>query len=57
MLGQLLELEALLLLAPGVLLAHLLLLGGGEVVLDVEGLADLLRSLALDHVSDSLAGH
>ena len=40
---------------PLVLSADLLFLLRGEVVLDVEGLADLLRSLALDHVSNSLA--
>jgi hypothetical protein len=47
----------LLVFAPLVLLAHLLFLAGGEVVLDVESLADLLGGLALDHVGDSLAGH
>merc|ERR1719414_2092538 len=36
-------------LAPAVLLAHLRLLLGGEVVDDVELLADLLGVLALDH--------
>ena len=36
-----------LLLAPFVLLADLLLLAGREIVLDVEGLPDLLRGLAL----------
>ena len=34
---------------------HLLL--GGEVVHDVEELADLLRCLALDHVGDGLAAN
>lgn len=43
-------------LAPGVLLADLLLLFGGEVVLDVEGATDLLGSFALDHVGHRLAG-
>lgn len=33
----------------------MILLFGGEIVLDVEGLADLLRRLALDHVGDGLA--
>ena len=47
----------LLLLAPLVLLADLLLLRRGEVVLDVEGLPDLLRGLPLDHVGHGLAGH
>lgn len=44
-----------LLLGPLVLPADLLLLLGGEVVLDVERLADLLGRFALDHVCDSLA--
>ena len=42
--------------SPLVVPDDLLFLLRGEVVLDVEGLADLLRSLALDHVSNSLAG-
>jgi hypothetical protein len=42
-------------LSPLVLAADLVLLLGGEVVLDVEGLANLLGRLALDHVGDSLA--
>ena len=46
-----------LLLAPLVLLPDLLLLGGREVVLDVERLADLLGRLALDHVGHRLARH
>lgn len=46
-----------LLFTPLVLLPHLLLLAGREVVLDVEGLADLLGGLAFDHVGDGLAGH
>jgi hypothetical protein len=41
---------------PLVLHADLILLLLGEVVLDAECLADLLRSLALDHVSNRLAG-
>lgn len=44
-----------LLLGPLVLTADLILLLGGEVVLDVEGLTDLLRRLSLDHVRDGLA--
>ena len=36
---------------------NLLLLGRGEVILDVEGFTDLLRSLPLDHVCHSLAGN
>ena len=43
-------------LGPLVLATDLVLLFRGEIVLDVEGLADLLRSLTLDHVSNSLAG-
>jgi len=42
-------------LGPLILTANLILLLRGEVVLDVEGLADLLGRLALDHVCDSLA--
>merc|ERR1712010_391036 len=47
----------LLLLAPLILLTHLLLLSRGEIILDVKGLPDLLRSLALDHVGNSFAGY
>ena len=49
------ELNISLLFSPLVLATDLFFLLGGEVVLDVEGLADLLRRLALDHVGDSLA--
>jgi hypothetical protein len=42
-------------LGPLVLAANLLLLLGGEVVLDVESLTDLIGRLALDHVGDGLA--
>jgi hypothetical protein len=42
-------------LGPLVLAADLLLLLGGEIVLDIERLADLIRRFALDHVRDSLA--
>lgn len=42
-------------LGPLVLAADLLLLLGGEVVGDVERLADLLGGLALDHVGHRLA--
>ena len=42
------------LLGPLVLAADLILLLGGEVVLDVERHANLLRRLALDHVRDGL---
>lgn len=44
-----------LLLSPLVLTTNLVFFLGGEVVLDVERLADLLRRLALDHVCDGLA--
>jgi hypothetical protein len=47
--------KCLAVLGPLVLAADLLLLLGGEVVLDVEGLANLLGGLALDHVGDGLA--
>lgn len=47
--------DVLLLLAPGVFLAHLFFFGWSEIVLDVEGLADLIGSLAFDHVGDGLA--
>jgi len=46
----------LLLLAPFVLLANLLLFGRSEVVLDVERLSDFVGGLALDHVRDGFAG-
>ena len=42
-------------LSPLVLAADLLLLLRREIVLDVEGLANLLRRLALDHVGHRLA--
>lgn len=44
-----------LLLGPFVLSLYLGFLLGSKVVLDVEQLSDLLGSLALDHVGDSLA--
>merc|ERR1712059_61925 len=49
------QLIKLLLLAPLIFLPHLLLLAGGEVVLDIEGLPDLLGSFTLNHVGDGLA--
>lgn len=49
------DLEVFLLKGPLVLPADLLLLLGCEVILDVEGIADLLRGLVRDHVSDGLA--
>ncbi len=44
-----------LLLGPLVLTANLILLLGREIVLDIEGFADLFGGLALDHVGDGLA--
>lgn len=44
-------------LSPLVLATNLLLLFRGEVICDVEGLADLLRRLALDHVGNRLAAN
>jgi len=44
-----------LLLSPLILTADLILLFRREVVLDVEGLTDLLWGFALDHVGNSLA--
>lgn len=46
----------LLLLAPLVFFADLLFLGGGEIVLDVERLSDLLGGFAFDHVGNRFAG-
>jgi hypothetical protein len=43
------------LLGPLVLATDLVLLLGGEVILDVEDLTDLFWGLALDHVGDGLA--
>ena len=40
----------------GILDSNLFLLCRGEVILDVEGLPNLLGSLALDHVGNSFAG-
>jgi hypothetical protein len=42
-------------LGPLVLTADLVLLLGGEVILDVERLSDLVRRLALNHVRHGLA--
>jgi hypothetical protein len=44
-------------LGPLILTADLLLLLGGEVVRNVERLADLLGGLALDHVRNGLAAN
>ena len=45
----------LLFFAPFVFFPDLFLFAGGEVVLDVEGLANVFRGLALDHVCHGLA--
>ncbi len=47
----------LLLFAPLVLFPDLLFLAGREVVLDVEGLSDILGGFTLDHVCNRLARH
>ena len=44
-----------LLLRPLVLATDLIFLFGRKVVLDVEGLANLFRGFALDHIGDGLA--
>ena len=44
-----------LLLSPLILTANLILFLGREVILDVEGFADLFWGLALDHVGNGLA--
>lgn len=49
--------RGLTILSPLVLPPNLFLLFRGEVVRDVERLANLLRGLALDHVCDSLASN
>jgi len=49
------ELSLLTILGPLVLPTDLVLLLGSEIVLNVEGLADLLGRLALDHVGNGLA--
>ena len=43
--------------SPLVLPTDLFLLLGGEVILDVEGLSDLLGRLSLDHVGDGLTAN
>ena len=50
-----LSITSLTVLSPLVLAADLLLLLGGEVIGDIECLADLLWRLALDHVGDGFA--
>ena len=47
--------DRLAILSPLVLAANLLFLLLGEIIGDVEGLADLVGRLALDHVGDGLA--
>ena len=49
------EKTILLFFAPFVFFPDLFLFAGGEVVLDVEGLANVFRGLALDHVRHGLA--
>jgi len=49
--------ESLAILSPLVLTSDLLLLLGGEIIGDVEGLSDLLGGFALDHVGDGLASN
>ena len=44
-----------LLLSPFVFTADLILFFGSEIILDVEGLANLFRRLALDHICDGFA--
>lgn len=46
-----------LLLSPLILTANLIFLFGGEVVLDIECLADLLGGFSLNHVGNGLAAH
>lgn len=46
-----------LLFSPFVLTANLVLLLRREVILDVEGLTNLVRRLAFDHVGDRLASN
>lgn len=46
-----------LLFSPFVLTADLVLLLRREVILDVEGLTNLVRRLAFDHVGDRLASN
>jgi hypothetical protein len=44
-------------LSPLILTADLVLLLGSEIVCDIEGLANFLRRLSLDHVGDCLAAN
>jgi hypothetical protein len=50
-------LSSLTILSPLVLAANLLLLLRSEVIGDIEGLADLLWGLSLNHVGDGLAAN
>ena len=36
---------------------YLLLFSGGEIILDVESLSDLLRGFALDHIGNGFAAY
>lgn len=46
-----------LLFSPFILTADLVLLFWREIILDIEGLTDLIRCLAFNHVGDSLASN
>lgn len=46
-----------LLLCPFILATNLILLLGCKIVLDIEGLTNLLRRLALDHIRNGLAAN
>lgn len=45
------------LLSPLILASNLIFLLRGEVILNIKGLADLLRGLPFDHVGDSFASN
>lgn len=53
--GKTLAIGNLSVLGPFILTADLLLLLGGEVIGDVECLADLVGRFSLNHISDGLA--
>lgn len=46
-----------LLFSPFILTADLVLLFWREIILDIEGLTDLIRRLAFNHVGDRLASN
>ena len=48
---------ACLLLGPLILTSNLVLLLGGEIILNVESLPNLLRRLALDHIRNGFAAN